>query len=63
LEETVPPGVNFSSPDTEEDSVGLGNIPAGSFKSIWVKRVTPAGTPATAGNEYKLRFSFSSDLL
>lgn len=40
---TPPASVTFSQPTTLTDGLSLGNIPALSFKSVWVRRISPIG--------------------
>jgi len=45
-ETTSPVGVSFASPSAKAQGLALGDIPAGSHKAIWVKRVVTAGASA-----------------
>lgn len=43
-QDTTPPAsVTFSQPLTMEEALTIGNIPAQSFKSVWIRRIIPAG--------------------
>lgn len=48
-ETTSPIGVTFSAPTTYATGIPLGDIPAGGFKSIWIRRTVPPG--AAAGSD------------
>lgn len=51
-EGTAPTSVTFSTPTTYETSILLGDIPYGSYQSIWIKRTVPAGTAFSTPNDY-----------
>jgi hypothetical protein len=44
-ESTAPSGPTFSAP-TEESPLSIGNIPAGQFKGIWIRRTIAEGAAA-----------------
>jgi hypothetical protein len=46
-EDTAPLGVTFSAPTSFPTGLVIGDIPFGSHKAIWVKRIITAGAPAT----------------
>lgn len=47
VDESTPPGsVTFSQPANEGEALSIGDIPAGSHKAVWVKRVIAAGAAA-----------------
>ena len=43
-ESTAPSGVTFSSPSTKAAAIDVGDIIAGSFRALYVRRVIPAST-------------------
>lgn len=45
-EATAPAGVTFSQPASKGAGIALGDIPAGQFKAIWLRRVVAAATGA-----------------
>lgn len=45
-ESTAPASVTFSTAVNEGASLSIGNIPAGQFKAIWVKRIVGAAAAA-----------------
>lgn len=47
-ESTAPSGPTFSRPTTKGAGLAIGDIPAGSFKAIWVKRTVTAGATAVS---------------
>lgn len=49
-ESTAPIGETFSSPTTEGGGVSLGNIPAGQFYGIWVRRTVSAAQSALSND-------------
>lgn len=56
-ENTAPTGVSFSSAAGEANALSIGDIPAGSHKAIWVKRIVPTSTSAADNNSYVLKIS------
>lgn len=54
-ESTAPSGPTFSHPTTKGTGLSIGNIPAGQFKGIWIKRVVTAGAGAAAGDVGSIR--------
>ena len=54
-ESTAPSGVSFSAPTSKATGLAIGNLPAGSRKGIWVKRIVPASTGAQNGDNAQLR--------
>lgn len=53
----APTGVTFSSPDSLSP-LTIGDMVAGAYKGVWIRRTVPAGvTTATASNYYRLGFS------
>ena len=49
-ESTSPTGVSFSSPATYGAGLLLGDIPAGEWKAVWVRRTITAGAAAYAAD-------------
>lgn len=47
-EQTVPPGVTFGAPATSGAGLSVGNVPAGSFKGLWLRRTVSANAVDTA---------------
>jgi hypothetical protein len=47
-ETSVPSGVTFTRPTTKAGGLAIGNIPAGQFKGLWIKRTVNAGAAAAA---------------
>lgn len=45
-ESTAPSGPSFSRPTTKAAGLSIGNIPAGQYKGIWIKRTVTAGAAA-----------------
>jgi hypothetical protein len=45
-ETTAPAGVTFSRPTTKATGLVIGNIPAGQFKGIWIRRTVNPGAAA-----------------
>ena len=45
-EDTAPTGVSWSTATTKVAGLSPGNIPAGEYRSMWLKRVIDAGTTA-----------------
>lgn len=45
-ESTAPAGVTFSAPATEGTALVIGNLPAGQYKALWVKRIITAASGA-----------------
>ena len=45
-EQTAPSGVTFSQADGEANALVIGDIPAGSWKAIWIRRDILAGAAA-----------------
>lgn len=54
-ENTAPSGESFSSPATKGAGLSLGNITAGSYYPIWVRRTVTAGAAAFADDGFTLR--------
>ena len=49
-EATAPSGVTFSTPASFAAGLTIGDVPAGSSKAVWIKRIVTAGAaPATDG--------------
>lgn len=51
---SVPQGVFFQRADSVDTGINLGDIPALSVRSIWLKRVIDAGSPASGNNQFVL---------
>lgn len=45
-ENTAPTGPTFSAPAEKKNGLSLGNIPAGQFRGIWIRRTISAGAAA-----------------
>lgn len=60
-ETTAPTAVSFSFAPDEASAILLGDIPPTTGRSIWIRRVVPAGTPSWNDNQYRLRMSFFSN--
>ena len=45
-ESTAPSGPSFTRPTTKGAGLSIGNIPAGQYKGIWIKRTVTAGAAA-----------------
>jgi hypothetical protein len=54
-ENTAPSGPTFTAPSSKGAGLSLGNIPAGQYYIIWVKRNVPASTTAKDANNYVIR--------
>lgn len=54
-ESTAPSGVTFGA-----GPVALGDIPAGQYRAIWLRRTISAGCPAITGDSYTIRVSGST---
>lgn len=52
---TPPSSVSFSHPTTEAQALTIGNVPAESFRGVWVRRVVNAGAAAFSDNSFALR--------
>lgn len=48
-ESTAPGGVAFTRPTSKGAALAIGNVPAGQFKGIWIRRTVTAG--ASAAND------------
>ena len=47
-ESTAPTGPAFSSPTTKGTGLAIGDIPAGSYKALWIRRTVTAGATAVS---------------
>lgn len=54
-ESTAPSGITFSQPANKAAGLSIGNIPAGQFKGIWVKRDIGAATLAEDAAEFHIK--------
>lgn len=54
-ESTAPVGVTFTRPVTKGTGLAIGNIPAGQFKGIWIRRTVNAGAAAVSGDNGSVR--------
>jgi len=45
-ESTAPSGVSFSAPSTQGAGLSIGNLSAGAYKAIWLRRTVNAGAAA-----------------
>lgn len=43
----TPAGITWSQPLSENNSLQIGNIPVGSHKAVWFRRVVPVNVPPT----------------
>jgi hypothetical protein len=62
--ENTAPSTNpifFTTAPDENSAIILGDIPAGGYRAIWIKRIVPASTIAYNDNLYRLMVSFASD--
>lgn len=53
-EATAPAGVSFSSPSSYGTGLLLGDIPAGQFKAVWIRRTVTAGAAAYNGDGFTI---------
>jgi hypothetical protein len=60
-EDTAPSGPVFSAPTDKPSGLSLGNIPAGQFFGIWVKRIVPPASSAQANDGATLRVEGDTD--
>lgn len=65
-EETAPTlawlsGGAWSHPTTEGAALSIGDIPAGGYKGIWIRRTIPAGSSSIPSDTVGLSVSFDSD--
>lgn len=49
-ESAVPPAVSFSAPSSYATGLLIGDIPAGQYKAVWVRRTVSAGAAAYASD-------------
>jgi hypothetical protein len=54
-ESTAPSGPTFTAPTTKEAGLSIGNIPAGQYRGIWVRRTITAGAAAKNKVTFKVR--------
>jgi hypothetical protein len=52
---TPPSGPEFTAPTTKEAGLTIGDIPAGSFKGIWIRRTITEGAAADDSVTFKVR--------
>jgi hypothetical protein len=55
-EDTAPIGESFSHVTTKGTGLSIGNMAAGDYHAIWVKRIVPGSTSAQDANSFTLRF-------
>lgn len=55
-ESTAPAGVTFDTHVDEANALALGNLAAGDFIAVWIKRIAAVGEVATAGDSAALHF-------
>ena len=60
-ETTAPTGPTFTRPTSKGTGLDAGDIPAGQFKGVWIRRTIPAGASATASESVGLNLAFDSD--
>jgi len=60
-ETTAPTAVTFTLAPDQESALPLGDIPPLTGRSVWIKRLVPAGTSSFSDNQYRLRMSFFSN--
>lgn len=56
-ENTAPSGVTFSTAAGEGNALSIGNIPNGSYKAIWIKRIVGAAAGAYNDDNYVLSYA------
>jgi len=56
-ESTAPEGVSFSSPDSKENALVIGDLGPGQAQAIWVRRHVPAGTSPQANDYVTIAFA------
>lgn len=56
-EGTAPSGVTFSTAAGMANSLSIGNLIAGQYKAVWIKRVITAGSPAYDNDNFTLAFA------
>ncbi len=54
-ENTAPNGPAFSAPTSKAEGLSIGNIPAGQFKGIWIRRTITAGASAKNKVTFKIK--------
>jgi len=54
-ESTAPSGPTFSAPSKQSEGLSIGDIPAGQFKGIWVRRTITAGAAAEDEDTFTIR--------
>jgi hypothetical protein len=54
-ENTAPSGESFSSPATKGAGLSLGNITAGSYYPVWIRRTITSGAAAYSNDGFTLR--------
>ena len=54
-ETTAPVGVVFSHPTTEGTSIAIGNLTAGDYQAIWLKRIVSSGASASQDDYVEVR--------
>lgn len=54
-ENTAPSGESFSSPASKGAGLSLGNLAAGSYYPVWVRRTVTAGAAAYSNDGFTLR--------
>lgn len=56
-EQTAPGSVTFGPAAGEGSALSIGNIPAGQYKSIWIRRTINSGATAANDDSYELGYS------
>lgn len=51
----------FAHPASEGGGLAIGDIPAGQFKGIWLRRTVPAGATSIPSDTAGISFAFDSD--
>jgi hypothetical protein len=51
----------FAHPASEGGGLAIGDIPAGQFKGIWLRRTIPAGSTSIPSDTAGISFAFDSD--
>lgn len=60
-ESTTPSGVSFSSPASKAAGLPLGNLPAGQWKAVWLKRVVSASATVDDAVTYSVKVEGDSN--
>lgn len=55
-ESTAPASVTFSHPTTKGTGLNTGNVPAGQYYGVWIKRIVTASAAASDNDTYQLKW-------